>query len=233
MIRLNMVVEDQTEETFVHAVLKEPLGQRQIWVTPRRVETSRDKRRAKIYRGGLLDYQRARRDLMRWLKEDQDPAAYFTTMFDLYALPADFPDYATAKKYGPYQRIAALEEAFKKDINHPRFLPYIQLHEFEALLLADASKFDWEFIEHEKAIERLVKLCADYASPELIDDGEHTAPSKRIIQEIPEYEGRKASAGPLIAAKIGLSLLRQKCPHFNAWLEMIEALATSALQDKP
>ena len=30
---------------------------------------------------------------------------------------------------------------------------------------------------------------ADYDSPELIDDGIRTAPSKRIIREIPAYEG--------------------------------------------
>jgi hypothetical protein len=121
--------------------------------------------------------------------------------------------------------VAFLEEALGKDFDHPRFVPYIQLHEFEALLLADPSKFDWEFIEHDAAIRRLQALAASVATPELIDDGEHTAPSKRIIAEIPEYAGRKASAGPLIASKIGLPVLRQKCPHFDDWLRRIETLA--------
>ncbi len=126
---------------------------------------------------------------------------------------------------GPFARVAALEEALGKDINHPRFVPYIQLHEFEALLLSDPSKFDWEFIEHGAAIRRLAEMCAAYTTPELIDDDPHHAPSKRIIKEIPEYEARKASAGPLIAAKIGLAVLRKKCPHFNDWLERIESLS--------
>jgi hypothetical protein len=112
-----------------------------------------------------------------------------------------------------------------REVDHPRFLPYIQLHEFEALILSDPAKFDWEFIDHSQAIERLLVLCAAYPSPELIDDGEESAPSKRIIKEIPEYEGRKASAGPLIAVKIGLPVIRQKCPHFNAWLVKLERLS--------
>jgi hypothetical protein len=54
--------------------------------------------------------------------------------------------------------------------------------------------------------------------PEEVDEGKDTAPSKRIITHVPEYEGRKASAGPLIAANIGLAHLRKRCPHFDAWL---------------
>jgi Domain of unknown function (DUF4276) len=228
MIRLNIIAEGQTEEAFVHAVLVEPLATGGVAVSVRCVETSRDKRRAKIYRGGLLDYQRAKRDLLRWMKEDQNPEAHFTTMFDLYALPNDFPGYEEAKRLtNPSQRVNLLEAHLLKDINHRRFIPYLQLHEFEALLFTDPSKFDWEFIDHADAIQALVNLASQHGNPELIDDGEQTAPSKRIIQIIPEYEGRKASVGPLIAARIGLLALRQKCAHFHAWLEKIEALVSA------
>ena len=50
-------------------------------------------------------------------------------------------------------------------------------------------------------------------------------PSKRIIKCIPEYKGRKSSAGPLIADKIGLHLIRKRCTHFDSWLKQLEALA--------
>jgi hypothetical protein len=225
MPRLNMIVEGQTEETFVHAVLEGPLAQRGVWVGVRCVETSRDKRRGRIYRGGILRYARARSDLIRWMKEDQQGDVHFTTMFDLYALPDDFPGYAEARPLAGRQRVAALEAAFRVDIGHPRFLPYLQLHEFEALLFCDPSKFDWAFIEHDEAIARLTTVAAGWGSPEEINDGEDTAPSKRIIREVPEYAFLKASAGPLIASKIGLPLLRQKCAHFREWLERLEALA--------
>jgi hypothetical protein len=52
-----------------------------------------------------------------------------------------------------------------------------------------------------------------------------TAPSKRIIAEIPEYDGQKATSGPLIAGRIGLPTLREKCAHFAEWLHRLEGLA--------
>jgi hypothetical protein len=225
MIRLNMIVEGQTEETFAHLVLEEPLAARHVFLSVGCVETSRDRRAGKIYRGGLLDYDRARKDLLRWMKEDSKPEARFTTMFDLYALPDNFPGQDEARKRSnPNERVAELEKAFVTDIPDPRFLPYIQLHEFEALLLVDPTKFDWEFIEHTEAISQLVQLSEQFPSPELIDDGEHTAPSKRIIALVPEYKGRKASAGPMIASKIGLDTLRDRCPHFAGWISRLESL---------
>lgn len=103
-------------------------------------------------------------------------------------------------------------------------IPYIQLHEFEALLLSDPEKFDWQYIEHDRAIARLVELASRFPSPELINDGATTAPSKRIIDEIPEYEYQKATAGPLIARQVGIATMRERCPHFAEWLALLEAL---------
>jgi hypothetical protein len=224
MIRLHAVVEGQTEETFVNRVLSYHLGQFDISIDARRVETGR--RPAKIFRGGLRKYQQARKDLDLWMKEDRHPDAYFTTMFDLYALPSDFPGYDTSRQCAsPYGRVAALEEAFEEDLDHPRFIAYIQLHEFEALLLSDPAKFDWEFLQNDQAIRNLIQMAASVASPELINDDPTTAPSKRIIREIPEYEGRKPSAGPLIAEKIGIPTIRTRCVHFDAWLTRLEALS--------
>jgi hypothetical protein len=226
MIRLNMIVEGQTEEAFVHAVLEEQLAQRQVFVAVRCVETSRDKKRREIRRGGIRKYARLQDDLQRWMKEDQNPEAWFTTMFDYYALPDDFPGYGPARRLPtPRERVLALESAFGQALSHQRFIPYIQLHEFESFLFADPSKLDWEFIEHAEAIARLAAVAAQHSSPEDIDDGAETAPSKRIIREIPEYDFRKASAGPVVVSKIGLRLLREKCTHFHAWLERLEGLA--------
>jgi hypothetical protein len=146
-------------------------------------------------------------------------------MFDLYALPSDFPDHNEAHRItDPRKRVIMLEEAMGRDIDHPRFVPYLQLHEFEALLLADPQKLDWGYPEHGAAIRNLLEMVSSFDSPELIDDGEKTAPSKRIICEIPEYEGMKASAGPLVAEKIGLAALRAKCEHFGEWLLKLELL---------
>ena len=226
-IRLNFTVEGQTEETFVNLILKPHLAHKSIWASARCVLTGR--KRGYEYRGGMTTYQRARNDVTRWMLEDQNPDARFTTMFDLYALPNDFPGYQDSLKApDPYERVSILEDALREDLDDWRFIPYIQLHEFEALLLSDPQKLDSQFYEYDKEIARLIKVADEFDSPEMIDDGTHTAPSKRIIAEIPEYDGRKVSAGPIVAERIGLPALRAKCRHFSEWLDKLESLSDSS-----
>lgn len=103
MIRLNMVAEGHAEETFAREVLKEPLAERAVFLCVRRVQTGRTGPR--VYRGGMTSYEKAKNDLERWLKEDKGPDARFTTMFDLYGLPRDFPGYQGASQQSdPFQR---------------------------------------------------------------------------------------------------------------------------------
>ncbi len=149
-------------------------------------------------------------------------------MLDLYGLPTDFPAYEEARDApNPYERVAILEEALENDIGDWRFLPYIQLHEFEALLLADPWKLAAQFLDSDDDAERLVDALSGWGEPELVDDGADTAPSKRIIDEIPAYEGGKVSAGPIIAGRIGIPSLRTRCPHFGEWLSKLEAISQS------
>lgn len=225
MRRLNVLAEGQTEEAFVNEVLAPHLADHQVIACVRCVTTRRDRRRPdRVHRGGLPSYEKARGDLKRWMAEDGTAA--FTTMFDLYALPDDFPSFEDAARLRePYARVRSLEAAMAADIADARLVPYIQLHEFEALLLSDPAKLDWEYLEHALPIERLIELAGAYDSPELINDGIETAPSKRIIAEIPEYAFQKASAGPRIARQIGIERLRERCPHFSAWIEQLESLA--------
>jgi len=103
-------------------------------------------------------------------------------------------------------------------------VPHLQLYEFEALLFSDIRVMQSEFPAAAKEVARLQDSIAAFESPELIDDGPDTSPSKRIIVEIPAYEGLKVSAGPRVAASIGLPTLRNRCTHFNRWLTRLEAL---------
>ncbi|MGL4943460.1 MAG: DUF4276 family protein [Thermoguttaceae bacterium] len=224
MIHLHITAEGQTEQNFANKVLAEHLAQFQVVADARSVLTSKDKRAGCVYRGGLLDYQRAKQDILTWMKHDNRPECRFTTMFDLYALPDDFPGFAdAARQRNPYDRVRILEEAFAKDINDPRFIPYIQLHEFEALILAAPQHLDWEYIDHATPIANLIRIVGDQ-NPELINDGAATAPSKRILKEIPEYS--KATAGVAVAQHIGLATLRKQCQHFCDWLSLLEQLAS-------
>lgn len=224
MRRLNVLAEGQTEEAFVNQVLAPHLAPFGVFAIVRCVTTRRDRHRHDIvYRGGFREFAKAQRDLERWMAEDRGAA--FTTMFDLYALPRDFPGYEDAAQLrDPYARVRHLEQALAARIGESRLIPYVQLHEFEALLFSDPEKFDWQYIEHAPAIARLVEISRQFDSPELIDDGERTAPSKRIIAEIPEYAFQKSTAGPVIASHIGIATMRACCPHFAEWITCLEGL---------
>ncbi len=223
MMRLHVIAEGQTEEKFVHDVLAPYLMTVNVLCDARCVLTSRNNRTGKQYRGGLINYKKAKNDIESWLKEDAKADCRFSTMFDLYALPPCFPKYRECQsEKNKYIKVLKLEQAFKDDIKDSRFIPYIQLHEFETLIFADPQKLDYEYLEHDRAIHNLITMV-DSQPPESINEGVETAPSKRILKEIPEYD--KVSAGVSVVKAIGLPLLREKCPHFNDWLTILENLA--------
>lgn len=228
MIRLNVVVEGQTEEAFGNRVLTPHLSAHSVFpsfqlTTGAKTSVSRTRK------GGWNSYAAVKSHLRRWMKNDHSEEVWFTTMLDLYALPTDFPGWDEAKAIvDPFVKVDFLENIFKEDLESEgfsRFIPYLQLHEFEALLFTSPQHLDWEFLEHEKAIENLLKIASSFESPEHINCGADTAPSKRIIKEIPEYEYRKVSAGPLIANKIGMHNLKDGCKHFGDWINKLENLA--------
>ncbi len=223
MIHLNIVVEGQTEETFVRDVLAPYWGAKGIFAVARSVETS--KKKGYIYRGGGSSYEKMRRDIVNWIKQRRD--AHCTTMFDLYGLPTDFPGKRRiSSNLKAYDKVDYLENAMALDINSDRFIPYIQLHEFEALLFADIDKMKFFYLEDKnKEIERLKAVASGFDSPELINEGNETAPSKQIIREIPDYYDNKVLIGPTVAKEIGLTVLRVRCTHFDEWIKRIENLA--------
>jgi len=219
-LRLYITVEGQTERQFADTVLKPHLANFAADVRSRVVVTNRKLGK----RGGILDFRRIETDLTRLLREDRTDAARFTTMLDLYALPAEFPGWPEArKKAQPLARVQTLEAALQGHIGDWRFTPYIQLHEFEALLYCDLSALTHRISGVERALKNLAQEVAHLA-PEAINEGETTAPSKRLIRHVPIYEKSKVRVGAPAAAAIGLPVLRQKCPHFGVWLARMETL---------
>lgn len=229
MKRLHITAEGQTEELFVRKMLTDHLGQYNICTDVRCVMTSRDKwRQDRIFRGGMTNYAKAKNDIVQWLREEkQNSDVFFSTMFDLYALPFDFPGYDKAHRYtDPYRKVAAIESAFMEDIGDYRFIPYIQLHEFESLLLSLPSAFAVEYFEDQNGLNKLIELTKAFPNPELIDGGVETAPSKRIIKIFPSYEYNKPLSGSLIAQEIGMQHLLSSCRHFAEWVKKLEKFGT-------
>ena len=157
----------------------------------------------------------------------QDPARWASTMFDLYALDHAFPAFCQAAQLtDPYAKVELLERAFKEDIvddNHWRFVPHIQLHEYETILYSDLDRLrEWYSPQYGEEIDELRGSVAAFRSPEEIDDDPQTAPSRRIIQAAPRYEQEKKVVGPAVAQRIGLGSIREKCQHFSEWVRRLE-----------
>lgn len=163
--------------------------------------------------------------MIRGARDNEQEVHYFTSMFDLYALPDDFPGFAEASALKDYSQAAKLEEAFEQDVNCYKFIPYIQLHEFEALVLCNIDGLkDIYPNASKKLIELKNEITTQYGdNMELVDNSAETAPSKRIIKALKdEYHYDKPKSGTEITDKIGIDTLRTKCRHFNVWLSKIE-----------
>lgn len=222
---LNIIVEGSSEEAFVNDVLVKHFASLGIFLSCRKITTGWDGLNKKPAKGGLLKYIKFRNDVTNWIQSDKNnPQFWYTSMLDLYAFPKDNQSPYTAvlqRIADPYLKINSLESAIAQDINHAQFIPYVQLHEFEAFLLADPDKLIIMYPESQTFINRLKKDIGE-GKPEEINESPQTAPSKRIIKYLPDYEGQKAQVGPLVAEEIGLAVLRCKCPHFNEWIIKLE-----------
>jgi len=172
-----------------------------------------------------------RKDLLNHLRGD--PKAVATTMVDYYGLPAvgakQWPGRQAATTLPLPQRAAAVESAVHQDVcakmgagfDSARFVPFVLMHEFEALLFSDCTKFA-EGIGRADLARRFQQIRDAFGSPEEIDDSPATAPSKRVARIVPGYE--KPLLGVLAVLTIGLGSIRDQCPHFRGWLERLEAL---------
>ncbi len=226
MVRLYLFAEGQTEQTFADNVLKPHLARFGVYMK-RPVLIAHARKKGTVHRGGGRKYLPVRNDILRFTKQEKAHAdVFFTTMIDLYALPSNFPGLDEAEKLrrNPFDRVRFLEEQFAEDIGDRRFVPFLQLHEFEAYLFCGLECFRRFFDTADARIEALQTVCEEFTNPELIDDGEPTAPSKRIIAQFCDYEGAKATLGPQMAETIGLATIREKCSHFHEWLGRLESL---------
>ena len=216
MSRVYVVVEGQTEEAFVRELLAPHYARLDKYLIPIIVSTSPG------HKGGVVSYAKVKPQIVRLCR--QDAGAWVTTLFDLYALPADFPGKA-APAYPAHASGSAkaqyLEAQLRQDIAEPNFLPNLLVHEYEALLFTQPAQFE-QWTGNAKVPATLAQAVAQAGSPEDVNDSPHTAPSKRIRAVMPKYQ--KTFHGPLIACDIGLDALRQACPHFHAWLLAVDAL---------
>ena len=222
MKEIVVVCEGQTEEVFVTEVLAPVLWDRNVFLCPRLIATSRHTK------GGPLKGQRVLRFLRNTLRERRN--TYVTTFFDLYALPPDFPGRnAATAGMDSVDEAAAVEAEFHAAVvdeagcRPNRFLPHIQPYELEALLFSDQAQFAAVEPAWQRYVAQLEVTRRSVPSPEHINDGPETHPSARLRNLLrPRYN--KVRHGRAVSGRIGIDRMRAECIHFGRWLARVEAL---------
>lgn len=207
MIRLAISVEGQTEEAFVKNVLAEHLRPMNVEPTPILLGRARG-----FHGGGHVNVERLAYD-MTHLRRSFDAV---TSLVDLYGF-AGRGD----------RTVEELEDQLAREIGEDvadqmPVIPYVQKHEFEALLFSDVTAFSAAQASA-SSVAQLRQIRSQFSTPEEIDDGPDTAPSRRIAGVISHYG--KLLHGPLVAMEIGLRKIRMECPRFDRWVTRLEKLA--------
>lgn len=222
MIRVHVICEGQTEEMFINEVLAEFFLPKNIFLIPALIGKPGHK-------GGNFKFERLLTDLRARLLDDT--TAYCTTFFDFYGLPESFPGKVQATlKVGMANKADCLLDALLEQLQDKieedalrRFIPYVQMYEFEGLLFSDPEKLA-AGINQSALIPAFQKIRDVFDTPEDINNSPVKAPSKRIGNLYSAYD--KPIHGSLAAIEIGLNAIRHECKRFDAWLKFIESLQT-------
>ena len=225
-MNLFIYVEGQEEELFVNRVLRDHLRRFGVIVQkPILAATSfriGDDDEADVTVGGVTNYESIREDIVyQFAAGDIGAADVLTTLIDLYALPASFPGHREAIAQGLTggNKAAQIEQAWEAGIGQANFFPYIQVHEFEALILTRPSVLADYYPEQAAGIEQLRADCAPFPTPEDINETKATSPSHRILARVPTYQ---KIDGFRHLQDIGMAELKAHCPRFRTWIERCE-----------
>jgi hypothetical protein len=200
MTRLYVVCQGLTEVNFVTQLVKPHLEER----SPNAAMVGAPNLR------GHYTYAQLKKFVKNLLGSPGSPVAV-TTMVDLFKVPQDYPGIAEAAAEDPVDRVRHLEERCAEDIGDRRFFSYLQLHEFEALLLADLKVLIEQHPNRGTEIGDLAaRVGREFPSPEHVN--RLRPPSYRIKDAVPEYN--KTVDGPITVSRIGFSKLRESCPPF-------------------
>ncbi len=220
MIRVHVICEGQTEEMFVNDMLQPILQPKEIFLIPSLLGKPGHK-------GGNVKIERVINDVRMRLLGDK--TSYCTLLIDFYGISPKFPGYEEATHLNQHDAksqtlLQKMCDAIEAVVGHEamrRFIPYVQMYEFEALLFSDPRAFAAS-IGRPNLAERFATIRSEVGCPEEINDGLFTAPSKRIQGAFPEFE--KPIHGTFGALEIGIDKIRTECPLFSNWLSAIESL---------
>lgn len=224
-VEVYVVVEGPTEQTFVRDVLAPRMASDQIYMHAALIGKPGHK-------GGDIRFDRAAADIGNFLKQRDD--IYVSTMFDYFRIEPVWPgrpevsrQIGNGRIFTATEKAQVLEAATMNEVvglfaaygAEHRFIPYIEMHEFEALLFSDPNVLSEKIGLN---VSQIQTILDGYSSPEEINEDPAKAPSKRLIELRSGY--RKVAYGKTISEAIGIQIIRKQCTHFNAWLKRIERL---------
>ena len=215
MKRVIIICEGPTEREFCNKTLAPFFSPQGIYIEAPVIKHSH---------GGIVPWRYLLRQIDIHLRSDQ--IAYVTTLIDYYGIndKHEFPCWEEAKKRAnAIERVSVIEDGMLSSVGdsmRPRFIPYIQLHEFEGLLFSNAEVFEKVIPEDDLVgVDELQKTVAEYDNPEMINTSKETSPSHRLERIVHGYD--KVVYGNYIAESIGLTKIRERCPRFNEWVTKI------------
>ncbi len=222
MTRLLVLVEGQSEELFVSRTLAPHLVAHGVHVAKPILIWTKRLSGGGGHRGGISHYRQIRNSLDPLLR---DRSAWVTTLIDFYGLPGDFPGVAACSGLtDPKARVVAVSQSFAEDVKHPRFIPFLALHELEAWLFASPESVAGHFAQPSLA-DHMRGMLTEAGEAELIDGDPATHPKVRIRNLVPTY--KEVADGATLLGKIGIEPIRTACPHFAQWLTLLENLASA------
>ncbi len=219
-IEIMTLVEGKTEEIFVNDLLGPYMAQKKIFFYPTQISKPGQK-------GGDIRFSRAKKDIRMHLK--QRPDTYVTTLIDFYGTK-EWPGLDSVRSGATPSEISqTINEATKAEVVNlfadwqadVRFIPYVAMHEFEAMLFSDIDMLAARLnVNTEKVEQVLLK----YGEPEAVNNNPETAPSKLLDAWSVNGKFPKTTTGIVIARQIGIPAIRAKCPLFDNWLTTIETI---------
>lgn len=219
-IEVMAIVEGKTEQIFIEKLLAPYLGYKNIGIRATQVSKPGEK-------GGDVRFSRVKQDLRLHLKQRSD--TYVTTFIDYYGTK-EWPGLdMISPQASPAQIAKIINEATKEQVislfpdqqADRRFIPFVAVHEFEALLFSDTRILASQLGVHESTIDAVIAECG---APEAINNSPQTAPSKRLDAWSTHGQFLKTTMGITIAEEIGIEKIRTKCPIFDNWLSIFEEI---------
>lgn len=210
MRRVCVICEGPTEANFVSSCLTPHLLRYGVNAYPSILRAPSGQ-----HKGGRVTIER----LVKHISHEYHACDRITTLVDFYG----FKDRNGRSKAETEAAIMEGVEKCTTGFDRRFIMPYLQMHEFEALLFSKVESFYWVLDAwSDDVLQKLKAIRVSFPTPEHINDSPETAPSKRIMAIFGQTTYSKTEHGPLIAEDIGLECIREECPGFNRWISAIE-----------